>query len=151
MAKKTIILKGDPVIKEYTLSGNITPGMLGMIDTDGKAKVHATANGTAAAMFALEDELQGNDIDTAYSSGAIGRFALCRPGDEVYAIMGSLDSIDEGQYLVSNGDGCLQIAPTIDSASDLVQAGSIVARALEALTFTSGAAATARRVKVEIV
>ena len=56
------------IINERVANAAITPGMLIEIMSTNKVRAHATAQGNAAKIFALEDELQGKGIDDNYSA-----------------------------------------------------------------------------------
>jgi len=149
MASKTILLKGDPLRKEYVCAAAITPGWLCSLDSNGKAAKHASAGQTAQKMFAIEDSLQGNEIGDDYSSGDRGQFISCRPGDEVYAWLKQGESVNPSDYLESAGDGTLQ-KYSASSAGAVEYPSSIVGKPLETLDLsTSGDTAT--RIKIEVM
>lgn len=132
MAIKTITVKGDPIRKEYLCDAALTPGHLCERTSTG-AKVHATAAGPAARMFALEDENLGGEIETAYTINNRGLFGVFRAGDEVNALIANGEDIAIGDELISAGDGTLKEYVVADSAGvDLIQDHSIVAVALAA-------------------
>lgn len=148
---KKIILKGDPIYKEMPLEalnasaeGFITPGMLLERTTTGTIKPHASAAGLAAPVaFAVEDALyEGRDIDTDYDEdGEVVRYAVCRPGDEVYALLAAgYDTNGASALLASNGDGTLRVSNT-----------NPVARALEDVDNDPGTGGAAVRIKVEVL
>lgn len=147
---KKIILKGDPMYKELPLEaldiygdGGITPGMLVERTGTGTVQPHSTATGLAQPMFAVEDALfEGRDIDTAYAAdGEVVRYAYCRPGDEVYALLAAgNDTVDKDALLASNGDGTLRVSAT-----------NPVARTLEDVDNDPGTGGAAVRVKVEVL
>ncbi len=150
-----IILKGSPIYKERPLkaSVDITPGML--CDYDGAdVKPHATAGGNASPIFAVENEIIGDDIDTAYTSdGETVKLAFCNPGAEVYAWLETGNNVSIGDLLESNGAGALQkhTAQAVNeggAATYTIYARGPVARAIEAQNNTSGANA---RIKVEVL
>ena len=147
---KKIILKGDPMYKELPLEaldvydvGAITPGMLVERTGTGTVHPHTTADALAQPMFAVEDALYlGRDIDTAYADdGEVVRYAYCRPGDEVYALLAAgNDTVDKDALLASNGDGTLKVSST-----------NPVARTLEDVDNDPGTGGAAVRVKVEVL
>jgi len=116
MAYKTIaVISEGSVQKEALASGTVTPGML-LEQTSAAAatvKAHAVAGGHAQSAFAVEDDLQGNDIDDNYATGARVLYKVFRPGDEVYALLANGENIAIGDKLSSNGDGYLKKA-TVD-------------------------------------
>lgn len=154
------------VIEEIEASGTIRPGMLLELDSDNKVKAHSAAGQNAVPMFALEDELQGNDIDDNYSSGDKVQVWFPQRGEQVYAILADGENIDEGDYLESNGEGYLQKHVADVESFESAEPGAItvyplqiVAQAVEAkdLSGSSGEESSdkplgyERRIKVRIV
>ena len=151
-ARNTITIKGTPVFGEALASGTIKPGYLlertnAATDT---VKAHATAGGKALAMFALEDDLQGNDIDDNYSSGDLTQFGIFRAGDEVLAWIANGEAIAKADALVSNGDGTLKEASP-DSSGTIIEE-FVLAYAREACDMSSSSSADpSGRCIVEII
>jgi hypothetical protein len=82
-------------------------------------------------MFALEDELQGKGIDDAYAAGDRVQCWIPNRGEVVLAILADGASVEEGDFLESNGAGYLQ-AHTPDAGSqDSIYQSAIVGIALE--------------------
>lgn len=108
--RRSVRVKGDGVPCEALASGSITPGHLVELTsaTQDTVKVHATAAGEAQRAFAVEDDLQGNDIDDVYSSGANVLYAIFNRGDEVYAILATGQTVTKGDKLESAGNGQLR-------------------------------------------
>ena len=107
---------------EGLASSTPTPGHLLELTTAtaDTYKVHATAGGHAMPIFAVEDDLQGAEISTAYTAAA-RLFARCfRQGDLVFALIANGANVAKGDKLVSNGDGTLKVA-TPDSSGVLVE------------------------------
>lgn len=142
MAFKTILLKGDPLRKEGKAGGTITPGQLIKENSSALLIVHAQAGGPAQAWFATEDALQGNDISDDYSSGNRVQFVAARPGDEIYAILATSQTVAIGDLLESAGNGNLR-----KHGGNMESGDCILAVAREAVT-TTGAVA---RIVVEII
>lgn len=143
MAIKTIIVSGKPQIEEALANAAITPGEL--IEWVPNAsfrrlQVHGSATGAAAPMFALENELAGEEIGDAYASGETVRFATCPKGTIILARITANVNLETGDWLESDGNGELQLST---SNNALVR----VAQADEALTSTG----TIQRRKVRIV
>jgi hypothetical protein len=113
-------------------AAGILPGMLCMVDTDGDTIVHATEGGRTEVVIALEDSLQGNTVDDAYTVDNPVRLMLFRPGEEFNGLLEANQSIDIGEGLISAGNGKFKSAT--DSGLSIDQ---IVAYAMEALD-TSG-------------
>jgi len=150
---ETIILKGDPIRKEAIAGESITPGHLVQFSAStGKLIKHATAGGNAQAMFAVEEDFIGDDIDTAYAADDQAQYNVFRPGDEVYALLAASQTIKQGDALESAGDGTLRkhTAPAINeggSASVTVYVDAVVGYAAEDKTTGSG---ETKRIKVEV-
>ena len=107
---KTVkIKKYSDIIEEYTANAAITPGHLIEEMSTGKVRVHANAGkDVTPPMFALEDELQGGGIDTAYSAGNRVQCWIPGRGDQVYALLADGEIVVVGDALVSAGDGTLK-------------------------------------------
>lgn len=160
---KTIKLKRYNEIEiERVANATIYPGMLIELMTTDKVRAHNTASrNVTPKMFALEDELQGHDIDTAYAANDRVKCGIFRPGDVVYGILADGQDIDIGDPLESAGGGLLQehVVDTADSEQAIaVYSQSIVGIALEAVdtSASSGEESSldplgyARRIKVMI-
>jgi len=145
MAKNTIILKNYSHIQiEENAVEAIMPGSLVELVPTGVQK-HSTANGNAVKMFVIEDAIFGKTIDDALTISETCRVWLPTPGDEVYAILTTGQTIVKGDFLCSNADGTLKkhVAESSDyyQATDVtVKPLQIVAVATEAVTTTSATA-----------
>ena len=151
MAKNTIKLKKfADIINEYKAVGAINPGALLEITSAGKVQPHSTAGGTIQKMFALEDELQGRTIDTAFSADEPVQCWQTVSGEEVYAWLKNGQSVAIGDYLQSGGDGTLtKLAPA--SAAIVEFPGIVVGVALEAVDMSgSDGADPSGRIKIRI-
>jgi len=133
MAKNTIkLVKYLDVIMERVANATIKPGMLVELMTTNKVRAHATANGNAVPMFALEDELQGNGIDDNYSADDQVQVWVAQRGEQVYALLADGENASIGSLLASNGDGYLKVF--VGGASTLEDLPlEVVAIALEAI------------------
>ena len=125
MAIKTIIVSGAPVIEEALANEAITPGEL--IEWTPNAsfrrlRAHATATGAAAPMFALENELIGDEIGEAYASGETVRFATFPKGSIVLARIEANVTLEPGDWLESNGSGEWQLSTSTDEGVRVGQA-----------------------------
>jgi len=153
MAQNSIILKNySNVFEEYAAGGTIYPGMLLIMSAADTVVAHsddAPAQG-CLPMFAVEDALQGKDINDTYVSGDQVKVWIPQRGDEVYAILEDGAHVEIGAFLESNGAGYLQAFSSGNGA---------VAIALEHwdLTGSSGAADSStplgfnKRIKVKIL
>jgi hypothetical protein len=166
MAYNTIKLKSyvDNVF-EAIANAAVTPGMLIEPMSTGKYRAHATPEGNVLPIFALENELEGEDIDTAFAANDRMQCWIPQRGDEVYAILADGYDVDIGDWLASNGNGYLREHTAETESWDVSEAGSvtvyplqIVAQAIEAVDTggssgeeSSGALGYAKRIKVRIV
>jgi hypothetical protein len=167
MAKNTIkIKKYTNSIEERDAAAAITPGMLLEYTSAGKVQAHSTAGGNALPIgFALEDELQGRDIDTAYAADDKVQCMVNQPGDHVYAILKDGENVAIGDPLESAGNGYLQKHVSDVESFESAEAGSItvypnqiVGIALEAVDLSgssgeesSGALGYAKRIEIMTV
>lgn len=109
--KKTIkIKKYSDVIEECVAAGTVTPGMLLVFDgatSDGieKVKAHTTDGGSGITAFALEDELQGKEIDDDYSTNDKVQVWIAGRGDIVNAILDASEDVAVGDAVTSAGNG----------------------------------------------
>lgn len=147
MAYRTIVLKGDALRKELKSGGAITPGHLVQRNSAGDVVVHPTAGGNATAVFAIEDSLQGNEVDDAYADDDRVQVAYLSTGMEVAGILTTSQTIAIGDLLESAGNGRLRkhTVQAADSAGVLNAGESIypraaVVRAIEAVTTTTATA-----------
>lgn len=144
----TVLLSGDPKTPQQLLSSEaITPGHLVEIAA-GALRKHGTSNGNTAPMWAVENVTPDRTVpvaqalDKAYASGETVHWIITEPGDMVYAFVpASAVAIVAGDYLASNGDGCLHKAVT---GATFLRA--IVAQAAEALD--NSAVGTPSRIRV---
>ena len=151
MAYKTIAIVGTPNVQEFVANAAITPGHLCELMSTGKARVHATAGGTAERLFALEDDNLGGEIGTAYTSANVARFGYFRPGDQVFAILYDGETAVIGSKLESQGDGTLRVVD-VDSAFSDIGINSIVGVALEAVDMSGSAGVDpSPRIRIAIV
>ncbi len=152
MAQNTIkVKKYSDVIKEVNAAAPITPGHLIERTSAGKVQKHATQDGTAARIFALEDELQGKAIGDNYATDTPVQCWFPYPGDEVYALLANGENVSIGDKLTSNGDGTLKGQDVVASAAEEAP-NSVICVALEAVDMSgSSGADPSGRIKVEIL
>jgi hypothetical protein len=145
MAKNTIKLKKYlDIIEEYTATAvALTPGMLLEITSADLVQAHSTDGGTALPMFALEDELQGKEIDDNFAVSAKIQVWVAVRGEMVYALIADDETVAIGDWLVSAGTGKLRVAESDDTA--------IVGVAVEAIDMTDSDEAAIGRCAVRIL
>lgn len=141
MAKNTIKIKNySDITEEFIAMEAITPGMLVEIHTDGKLKKHATANGNVLTMFACEDELQGKGINDAFASGDPVQTWVTQRGDMVNAILSDGQNAVIGSWLVSAGDGRLNVYTAAASGAVIEATIPIVGQAVNAVNMSGSSA-----------
>jgi hypothetical protein len=151
-------IRNTVALKKYTDSyiervanAAITPGHLVQLMSTDKVRAHAAASGNALPkMFAVEDELQGKGIDSAYAQGDPVQIAICQPGDVIYALLYDGEKVDIGDALESQGDGTLR--KVVADSTGIYYYNQIVGIAQEALDLTSSSGAEpTMRIPVMIV
>lgn len=138
---KVIELYGHCIQNEATVTDAVvTPGML-VTRTATGVRPHNVAGETATPSFAVEYGMTGRDIDDNYAIGDNCVYKTFQPGSGVYALAHAGGAaIAANAYLMSAGDGTLELASTDDVA---------IAQALEAVDNSGGGSAV--RIKVEII
>lgn len=143
---RTILVKGDGLFKEALAGGTILPGHLIQQGSTGTVVVHATDSGHARKMFAVENDMEGNGIDVAYTSGDRVYYVVPQSGAEINALVAAGSAaIVIGDPLTSDGDGTLKKW----AAGDDEDSGVIIAYAREAVNNSGGAEVA--RILVEVV
>jgi hypothetical protein len=143
MARRVILLQGDPVFtEEYASSEAVTPGHLLMIEAAGTVKKNTANAANIAVMVALERDESGADIDDAYASGDTIKAATLNAGSRFYGFLPSGQNVAKGDYLSTDALG--QVTKTGVTAT--VRIG----RALDTLDLT-GLVTASQRLRVEVV
>jgi hypothetical protein len=103
-------------------------------------------------IVAIENALEGEEIDDDYAASDVVRFRYLRPGDVAYMLLKDGENVAIGDKLESAGDGDLQ-KHTADSAGAVEYPEAIVGEARDALDLSdsSGADPSSRRIRVRIV
>lgn len=146
MSKNSIKLrKWIDILYEFTATAvAINPGMLIELTSADKVQAHATAGGNVLPMFALEDELQGNDLNDAYAVSAKIQAWVPQRGEVVQAVLADGETAVIGSLLESNGDGYLRVHVPVTADSDdaiIVVPNPIVGIALVALDLSDSSGA----------
>ena len=139
---RTIPIKqyGDIVQNNEKLSGAATPGhLLEFFSTAGSVRVHSTAGGNALPMFALESDLEGEEITHALTSGEEIQAWIAKRGDEVNALIKNGENIAVGDLLESAGDGTLEKFEADSAGAEHVE--HIVGQAMEAVDMSDSSGA----------
>ncbi len=134
MAFTDVILKGvkNGVQYEAIADAAITPGHLIKRTATGFVK-HATATGAAERLFALVNELQGDNLSDDYSTADTVFAMSCTAGMKVYAWLEASHNAAKGDLLESGGDGTLQKGTTnpiavVDEAVDNSASAAVAVR-----------------------
>lgn len=107
--RNTIVLVGRGMRKSKFAAGAITPGDLIMVDANLKYARHNVAGAITCPIFAVENEVFGNDITVDYASTDECLGEACMSGMEVYATLAAnAPAITKGDLLESAGDGTLR-------------------------------------------
>lgn len=132
MAYRTIAITSNQPPKEGLASGTIYPGMLlERTSTANQVQPHSgLADKVFANLVAVEDSLQGNDVDDAYTATNRCFFKSFLPGDEILGKVAAGQNIAIGDELVSNGAGYLKKYFRDSSTADMEN--TVFATALEA-------------------
>jgi len=150
----TISLKGLGTRKEAAADVAVTPGYLLEFGATG-VQPHSSAGTDAAAAFAVENDIAGKGIDDDYAIADQVLYSVFTPGDEVYGLVAAAAAaIVKGDFLESAGDGTLrkhtaQAVVEGGAATYTISSKAIVARAIEAVDNSAGAAEA--RIQIEIV
>lgn len=121
----------------------IIPGqLLRRTTVVGEVNTHATADGPAQQLIAIENQLEGKSIDDPYAEGDTVYIRLCLPGDRFLGRLNTGQSVTAGKYLTSAGNGNLKAVPAPPVSDD-----AIVGCALEAVDASAGVA----RIAVEVM
>lgn len=144
----TIQLSGDFVLEEALAEAAITPGHLVERISTGKVQKHSTEGGHAELMFAVEDALQGRNIDTAYAADELVTHHIQKSGAKVQAwLKPGGTAVVVGTELISDGAG--QMLNVADAASGTV-VEDVIGLAEEALDLSaSGAVATRLDIRIK--
>ena len=152
MAIKTITVRGEGVMQEGIATNAITPGhLLERTSTADELQVHSVSGGVHGAIIAVEDELQGNEIDDAYANNARIFFKIFRKGDVFNGIIANGEAIAIGDYVVSNGNG--EMKEIVGDSSGTIVEEHAVGVALDAVDMSDSSAAdpASARCRIEVV
>lgn len=138
------------VFEEYAAAAAITPGHLIYLNSSGTVAVHADENGNVLPMFAIEDELQGKDIDDAYVAGDRVQCWIPSRGDQVNAILKDEETIVIGDFVVSGGDGTVKKYDAMTSNLDLEHPVGVALAALD-LSSSSATSVANTRLAIRII
>lgn len=153
MAIKTITVRGEGVMQEGIATNALTPGhLLERTSTANELQVHSAAGGRHQCIIAVEDELQGNEIDDAYANDARIFFKFFLRGDVFFGKIANAQNVAIGDYLVSNGNGELKKAGVELIDSSAIEQETPVGVALDAVDMSgSSAVDPTGRCRVEVI
>jgi hypothetical protein len=124
MARNTILLRGT-ALEETRLADlyAMTPGMLASLAAAGTVIPHSVDGGMAAPIFVREShENQGAGIDTDIPIDGECPLLFPHLGAKVNAL--TADTIAEGDYVASAGDGGVRLADSLDWVVGVAAAAS---------------------------
>jgi hypothetical protein len=114
-------------IEDMVAANAITPGELLEI-SGGDLQAHATADGNAVPLVALEDSTRETaagtkQIDTDYPAADTVRAYVPAPGELLYMFLAAGENVSKGDVLTSDGAGALKAeAVTVDPTATSAQA-----------------------------
>ena len=152
---RTVILKGSGVRSEAPAAAAITPGHLLQLTGTGSVLPHGGAGQNAAPMFAVENDVVGQDIDTAYQTNENVIYEVLPKGAVVNALVAAgASAISAGGFVESAGDGTVRahIPQTVNeggTATVTIYSNNIVGMALESVDNSAGTSPA--RIKIQIV
>lgn len=123
--------KGPYRYEEYEAGETITPGQLLEVNSDNEVIKHNSSATVAEYLFALENALEGDDVDDTYAEGEVVCCLIGQSGTVVNAWLNSGTNYTIGTIVESNGDGTLKSGSTApigvieDEACDLSGSGAV--------------------------
>jgi hypothetical protein len=157
MSYNTIkIKKYSDIIEEYKSTAvEITPGMFLELASATTVQAHSGAGENILQMVALEDELQGKEIDDNYAVSTRIQCWIPGRGDIVYALLKDGEKIAVGDFVESDGAGYVQkYAVDIDSESDVttIYSNQIIGQAIEAVDMSEASSIDpSDRIQIRII
>jgi hypothetical protein len=112
---KRILIQGHPrgIYHEGIAAAALSPGhLLEFSTTAKKVQKHSVYGGLSMKAFALEDALQGKNVDTAFASDDVVPYYVPAPFEEINALLAHGTSYARNDFLISGGDGTLVKAAT---------------------------------------
>jgi len=126
---------------EYIASEAITPGHSVALTSAGQLKKNSTS-GKPLDMVAVENQLTGGDIDTAYASGDTVLCVLPAKGDTFYGFIPAGANVAIGDRLLNDGSGNFSAVTAATGKHEAVMA-------LQAVNNSSGSTAVRCKFRVE--
>ena len=150
------IKKYSDIIEEYKSTAvEITPGMFLELASATTVQAHSGAGGNILQMVALEDELQGKDIEDNYAVSTRVQCWIPGRGDIVYALLKDGETIVAGDFVESAGDGYVQkhSADSAGSDSDITSyTNQIIGQAIEAVDMSEASSIDpSDRIQIRII
>lgn len=142
MAYRTIHQKGSPQRLEGLAStSTIYPGHLVEMTNAAQDtwKLRATAGAKNEKAVAVEDDLKGNGVATAYTANNRIQVNIYKSGEECIVRVANGENIAKGDKLIANNDGTVK-EHTLDSSATVVEE-HVIGIALEAKDMSDSSAA----------
>lgn len=120
MAKNTIKLKDySKNVQEFVAASVIVPGSLLALGSGGTVSENQIA--VSHNLYAVEDELQGKDIDDTYAAAAPVQCWSPQKGDIVYGLLGVGETAVIGSLLIpfpanATSAGSMKVSATLGAA-----------------------------------
>lgn len=150
MTANTVVVKGNGLRKERLAGAAVTPGHILKLQSDNTVDPHGAESGTTGTWVAIEDEIHGKAMTTAYASGDNILIEVLGPGCEFNALVGAAaPAIVIGDFLeIGAVAGCLQKVETSAATPD-TERNAARFMALEAVDNSGGGSAA--RILVEVL
>jgi hypothetical protein len=117
MAANTVVVKGNGIRKERLAGAAITPGHVLKLQSGNTVVPHNGAAETTSTWVAIENEIFGKDLNTAYATNDNVLIEVLVPGCEFYALIGA------GAPAIVIGD-ILEIGTVAGTLRKVVASGS---------------------------
>jgi hypothetical protein len=135
-AFENVLVQGEQNRMERDAGGTITPGDLVALASDNEVDRQNSADAAAALLFALENDIGGDDLDHDYAAGEVVQIHRAKSGDIIFAWLADGMDVDIGDFLSAAAGGSLG---ELNTAGD-----NPLAMALEAVDTSDSAAARSR-------
>jgi hypothetical protein len=126
----------------------IYPGMLLKVNTSGQVIKHDVEGGELGdeALFAMEDALQGNTVDTVYENGARVTCILPNKGSVINGLIEDGQNVAIGNKIISAGNGKLKVSSDLESGETLAHVQGVAEEARDLTVSNSSDTISAIRI-----
>lgn len=111
----------------------IYPGMLIKLNSSGDVVKHSTEGGELGdeVLIAAEDALQGETIDTVYTSGDVVSYVMPSKGSVINMLIEDGQDVSIGNKLMSAGNGKLKVSTDLESGETLAHVVGVAEEACD--------------------